>query len=61
MAPILDAPSRQSIDEAEPAREEKTADVPAKMAERVGQLYAEEERADRTARTERLIRSAEHS
>lgn len=60
MVPILDAPSRQSIDEAEPARE-KTTDVPAKMAERVGQLYAEEERADRTARTERLIRSAEDS
>jgi hypothetical protein len=60
MVPILDAPSRQAIDEAEPAREE-TTDVPAKMAERVGQLYAEEERADRTARTERLIRSAEDS
>jgi hypothetical protein len=58
MAPILDAPSRQSIDETEPAREEST-DVGAKMAERVGQLYAEKERAERIARTEELIRSAE--
>lgn len=58
MGPILDTPSRQSVDDIEPAREGRT-DVPAKMAERVGQLYAEEERADRVARTERLIRAAE--
>lgn len=58
MGPILETPSRQSTDEVDPAHED-ARDVPAKMAERVGQLYAEEERADRTARTERLIHEAE--
>jgi len=34
-------------------------DVPAMMAGRVGDLYAEEERRRRIARTERMIRMAE--
>jgi hypothetical protein len=60
MGPILDIPIRKSTDEPEPAHDEGK-DVPGKMAERVGQLYAEEERADRVARTEQMIRSAEQS
>jgi hypothetical protein len=36
-----------------------TVDVPGMMADRVGELYAAEERADRVERTERLIREAE--
>lgn len=35
------------------------ADVPGMMADRIGVLYAEEERRERLARTERLIREAE--
>lgn len=34
-------------------------DVPGLMADRVGKLYAEEERVSRIARTERLIHEAE--
>jgi hypothetical protein len=35
------------------------ADVPAMMAGRIGDLYAEEERQRRILRTERMIRRAE--
>jgi hypothetical protein len=35
------------------------ADVPGMMADRIGSLYAEEERRERLERTERLIRQAE--
>lgn len=34
-------------------------DVPGMMASRIGDLYAEEERRRRVARTERMIRKAE--
>jgi hypothetical protein len=34
-------------------------DIPGRLADRVGSLYAAAERADRIARTERLIRRAE--
>jgi hypothetical protein len=37
----------------------KNIDVPGLMADRIGKLYAEEERATRLARTESFIRAAE--
>jgi hypothetical protein len=60
MAPIIETPTRQSADDQEPAaRPHDDADVPGQMVALVGQIYADEERADRVARTERLIREAE--
>jgi hypothetical protein len=60
MALIIETPSRQSADDTEPTvRSHDRADVPGQMVALVGQLYADEERANRIARTERLIREAE--
>jgi hypothetical protein len=59
MAPIIETPSRQPADEIEPGVRSRDGDVPGQMVALVGQLYADEERADRIARTERLIREAE--
>jgi hypothetical protein len=60
MAPIIETPSRQPADDIEPGvRSRDGGDVPGQMVALVGQLYADEERADRIARTERLIREAE--
>jgi hypothetical protein len=60
MAPIIETPALQSTDDQEPVvRPEGDADVPGQMVALVGQLYADEERADRLARTERLIKEAE--
>jgi len=60
MAPIIDEPRQASAEFFEPlATSNPLADVPGLMADRIGSLYAEEERRDRLARTERLIRQAE--
>jgi hypothetical protein len=60
MAPIIDQPRADAIDAPEPiAVSCELADVPGLMADRVGRLYAEEERISRIARTERLIHEAE--
>ena len=60
MAPIIDQPRPESPEyfERMPASE-PLPDVPDLLADRVGRLYADEERRDRTERTERLIRRAE--
>lgn len=60
MAPIIETPSRQPADDIEPGvRSHGDGDVPGQLVALAGQIYAEEERADRIARTERLIREAE--
>jgi hypothetical protein len=60
MAPIIEQPRPESAGIFEPiATTRITTDVPGMMADRVGQLYADEERTQRLARTERLIRQAE--
>ena len=60
MAPIIDKPRPESADAFKSlASLPKVADVPGQMAERVGYLYAEEERQSRRERTERMIRQAE--
>lgn len=60
MAPIIKTPSLQPADDIEPGfRSHDGGDVPGQLVALVGQIYAEEERADRVARTERLIREAE--
>lgn len=60
MAPIIETPSRQPADDIEPGvRSHGGDDVPGQLVALAGQIYAEEERADRIARTERLIREAE--
>jgi hypothetical protein len=60
MAPIIDTPRHGSADDFEIAyTTQEPGDIPEQLAERVSKLYAEEERADRAARTERLIRKAE--
>lgn len=60
MAPIIETPSRQPADDADPGvRSHDDGDVPGQLIALVGQIYADEERADRIARTERLIREAE--
>lgn len=59
MVPVIDQPRSESPDSFETfASTPHTADVPGLMADRIGRLYAEEERISRLARTERLIRAA---
>jgi hypothetical protein len=58
MAPIVDTPRQEPADEFEIAYTQEPGGVAEQLAERAAQLYAEEERADRRARTERLIREA---
>jgi hypothetical protein len=60
MAPVVDTTHGEPADELETAADSDSSDVPEMLAERVGELYAQEERAERTARTERLIEKAEH-
>ena len=61
MAPIIEQPRQESTDEAGRITCGKDLDdIPGLMAERIGQLYAAEERSARVERTERLIREAEH-
>ena len=60
MVPIIDQPRPEQsnfFDQLPVPR--KLTDVPGLLAERVGSLYAAEERRNRTERTERLIRRAE--
>jgi len=60
MALIIEQPRPEPIDPARAiATAQLLADVPGLMADRIGQLYAQEERLDRLARTERLIREAQ--
>ncbi|HEY5540566.1 MAG TPA: hypothetical protein VIL41_03825 [Coriobacteriia bacterium] len=60
MAPIIEQPRPESADAFEPLPSaQRDVDVPGLMADRVGKLYAEEERIARLRRTERLIRAAE--
>jgi hypothetical protein len=60
MAPIIDKPRPEPADAFKSlAPLPKSGDVPDLMAERVGYLYAEEERQSRRERTERMIRQAE--
>lgn len=60
MAPIIDTPRHEPADEVEVTDASDPENVPEQLAERVSELYAQEERADRAARTERLIEKAEH-
>jgi hypothetical protein len=60
MALVVDQVRPESADAFGPiptARQD--IDVPGLMADRIGRLYAEEERVTRLARTESLIRAAE--
>jgi len=60
MAPTVEQPRQSDFDSLDPSPAPLAfADVPGMMADRIGTLYAEEERRDRLARTERLIREAE--
>jgi hypothetical protein len=60
MAPIIEQPHADAIDVSDPmAVSPDLKDVPGLMVDRVGKLYAEEERASRLARTARLIHQAE--
>jgi hypothetical protein len=60
MAPIIEQSRPDSADLPEAvAASSLGVDVPGMMADRIGQLYAEEERLSRIARTERLIKEAE--
>lgn len=60
MAPIIEQPRPDSADYFEPlSASQPSPDVPGLLADRVGALYAAEERRDRKERTERLIRRAE--
>lgn len=60
MAPIIETPIWESADDRDTiAGPRDDADVPGQMVALVGQLYADEERAERVARTERLIKEAE--
>jgi hypothetical protein len=59
MAPFIDQPRPESPEYFEPlALSQKSPDIPGLLADRVGTLYADAERRDRTERTERLIRRA---
>jgi hypothetical protein len=58
MAPIIHQPLQEPASEFAPLSNE-FKDIPGLMADRVGELYAAEERAERLARTERMIREAE--
>jgi len=60
MVPVIDQPRSDSADAFGPIPAvQHNVDVPGLMADRVGRLYAEEERLERAERTERLIRAAE--
>ena len=60
MVPVIDQPRPDSADAFGPIPAvQHNVDVPGLMADRVGRLYAEEERLERAERTERLIRAAE--
>jgi hypothetical protein len=60
MAPIIDQPRPESAECYQPLSVSSAfSDVPGMLADRVGALYANEERKDRHERTERLIREAE--
>ena len=60
MVPVIDQPRPDSADAFGPIPAvQHNVDVPGLMADRVGRLYAEEERLQRAERTERLIRAAE--
>jgi hypothetical protein len=59
MAPIIYQPPQEPASEFAPLPTVQLKDVPGLMADRVGELYAAEERAERLARTERMIREAE--
>ena len=60
MVPVIDQPRPESADAFGPIPAvQHNVDVPGLMADRVGRLYAEEERLERAERTERLIRAAE--
>ena len=60
MVPVIEQPrpdSADAFDAIPPAQ--RGYDVPGLMADRIGVLYAQQERISRTERTERLIRAAE--
>jgi hypothetical protein len=60
MAPFIEQPRPEHVECFEPlAMSRPNPDIPGRLADRVGSLYAAAERADRIARTERLIRRAE--
>jgi hypothetical protein len=60
MVAVIDQPRPDSADAFGPIPAvQHDIDVPGLMADRVGRLYAEEERVARVERTERLIRAAE--
>ena len=60
MVAVIDQPRPESTDAFGPiAAAPHDIDVPGLMADRIGKLYAEEERIARVERTERLIRAAE--
>jgi hypothetical protein len=60
MSPVIEQPRPESASPREPlVFEQHATDVPGLMADRIGRLYAEEERTSRLARTEALIRAAE--
>jgi hypothetical protein len=60
MGSVIDQPRQESADLFEPIPVAfRSADVPGIMADRIGRLYAEEERISRLARTERMIAAAE--
>ena len=60
MVPVIDQPRPESVDAFGPIPGVRAdMDVPGLMADRIGRLYAEEERLERAERTERLIRAAE--
>jgi len=60
MGSVIDQPRQESADRFEPLSASlHSGDVPGLMADRIGRLYAEEERISRLARTERMIAAAE--
>ena len=60
MAPFIEQPRPEAAEYFEPlAVSSKSSDVPGLAGDRIGTLYADEERKERKLRTERLIREAE--
>ena len=60
MALFIEQPRPERVESFEPvAMSHPNSDIPGRLADRVGSLYAAQERRDRTERTERLIRRAE--
>jgi len=60
MVPVIEQPLSESADAFGPIPGVRPdVDVPGLMADRIGRLWAEEERLERAERTERLIRAAE--